>query len=47
MSDPPPPYPPASSSPYGAPGPPPGPSNKARFWIGVLLAIPYVVVGSR
>ena len=33
-------------SPYGPPGPPPqqGLSNKARFWIGVPLAIPALFV---
>ena len=48
---PPPPYGGPPQSPYGGPpGPPPEPapgmSNKAKFWIGVLLTIPAIVVGS-
>ena len=48
---PPPPYGGPPQSPYGGPpGPPPEPapglSNKAKFWIGVLLTIPVIVVGS-
>ncbi len=48
---PPPPYGGTPQSPYGGPpGPPaepaPGKSNKAKFWIGVLLTIPAIVVGS-
>ena len=48
---PPPPYGGPPQSPYGGPpGPPPEPapgmSNKAKFWIGVLLTIPAIIVGS-
>jgi hypothetical protein len=48
---PPPPYGGPPQSPYGSPaGPPPEPvpgmSNKAKFWIGVLLTIPAIIVGS-
>ena len=53
------PPPPPYGGPPGQPsaartGPPPGPaaarrgmSNKAKFWIGVLLALPALVVGRR
>ena len=50
---PPPPYGGPPQSPYGGPpGPyppperPPGMSNKAKFWLGVLLTIPAIIVGS-
>jgi hypothetical protein len=33
-------------SPYPQQPPPSGMSNTAKFWIGVLLAIPAVVIGS-
>jgi hypothetical protein len=50
---PPPPYGGPPQSPYGGPPgpypppePAPGMSNKAKFWIGVLLTIPAILVGS-
>ena len=50
---PPPPYGGPPQSPYGGPPgpyqppePAPGMSNKAKFWIGVLLTIPAIIVGS-
>ncbi len=50
---PPPPYGGPPQSPYGGPTGPyqppeprPGMSNKAKFWIGVLLTIPAIIVGS-
>jgi hypothetical protein len=50
---PPPPYGGPPQSPYGGPPgpyqppePTPGMSNKAKFWIGVLLTIPAILVGS-
>jgi hypothetical protein len=32
--------------PYPPPEPAPGMSNKAKFWVGVLLAVPAIIVGS-
>ena len=50
---PPPPYGGPPQTPYGGPpgpyqqpGPGSGMSNKAKFWIGVLLTIPAIIVGS-
>ena len=50
---PPPPYGGPPQSPYGGPPgpyqppePTPGMSNKAKFWIGVLLTIPAIILGS-
>jgi len=50
---PPPPYGGPPQSPYGGPPgpyqppePAPGMSNKAKFWIGVVLTIPAIIAGS-